>query len=135
MAIVLGALLGLERGFRGRPAGLRTHALVSLGAALYTVVSISFIDSDPSRVAAGIVTGIGFLGAGAIFRAEDKVRGLTTAATLWVTAAIGLAVGLGYFSMAIIVTLFILLVLTYGSFFEQKATKVITRNKEKIIMQ
>ena len=97
LAGVLGGLIGLERETHGRPAGLRTHILVSLGSALFTVVSASYNGphSDPSRIASQIVSGIGFLGAGTIIRQGSIVRGLTTAASLWTTAAIGMAVGSG----------------------------------------
>ena len=106
----LGAAVGLEREVSDQPAGFRTHILVSLGAALFTVAGAlgasSFTDGppirfDPTRVAAQVVTGIGFLGAGAIIQQGVNVRGLTTAASLWVTAAIGLACGLGYYSAAL----------------------------------
>ena len=112
LAAALGAVLGLERELRDREAGLRTHLLVSVGSALFTIVSAygfhEFARSgstvDPTRIAAQIVTGIGFLGAGAIIRQGLSVRGLTTAATLWVVAAIGLACGAGYYSAAAITT-------------------------------
>jgi putative Mg2+ transporter-C (MgtC) family protein len=91
----LGAALGLERELNAQPAGFRTHLLVSLGAALFTVAGADVADADPARVAAQVVTGIGFLGAGAILRDGGSVKGLTTAASLWVTAAAGLACGLG----------------------------------------
>lgn len=92
----LGALIGLEREVTGKEAGLRTHALVGLGSALFTVISFAGFDAgDPSRVAAQIVSGIGFLGAGAIFRSGPLVKGLTTAAGLWAAAAIGMASGTG----------------------------------------
>jgi putative Mg2+ transporter-C (MgtC) family protein len=115
-AAVLGGLVGLERELRSRPAGFRTHILVSLGACLFTMagaygVSAFFAGDvppdlrfDPTRVAAQVVTGIGFLGAGAIIRTGSNVQGLTTAAALWVTAAIGLAVGLGFWGGAVAVT-------------------------------
>ncbi|MEN6370621.1 MAG: MgtC/SapB family protein [Armatimonadota bacterium] len=97
LAVVLGGLIGLEREAHGRPAGLRTHILVSLGAALFTIISQSYTGarSDPSRIASQIVSGIGFLGAGTIIRQGSIIRGLTTAASLWTTAAIGMAVGAG----------------------------------------
>jgi putative Mg2+ transporter-C (MgtC) family protein len=107
LAGVLGGLIGLERELREREAGLRTHLLVSVGAALFTIAGAYGFDSvrvDPTRVAAQIVTGIGFLGAGAIIRQGFSVRGLTTAATLWVVAAVGLASGAGYYSGAAITT-------------------------------
>jgi putative Mg2+ transporter-C (MgtC) family protein len=122
-AAVLGALIGLEREVRDQPAGFRTHLLVALGSCLFTLISAygfaGFLDEeqvtfDPTRIAAQIVTGIGFLGAGAILRSGMSVRGLTTAASLWVVAAIGLAVGAGAYVLAsatTAVTLLALLVL------------------------
>ncbi len=97
LAVGLGALIGIERETHGRPAGLRTHILVSLGAALFTILSAQFggTDADKSRIASQIVSGIGFLGAGTIIRQGSVVRGLTTAASLWTTAAIGMAAGAG----------------------------------------
>jgi putative Mg2+ transporter-C (MgtC) family protein len=101
VALGLGALIGFERELKRRPAGLRTHMLVSLGATIFTIVSLSF-NLDPARVAAGIVAGIGFLGAGSIIAAGGHVKGITSAATLWVVAGIGLCVGIGYYAIAII---------------------------------
>jgi putative Mg2+ transporter-C (MgtC) family protein len=114
LAGVLGGAIGLERELREREAGLRTHLLVSVGAALFTIAGAYGFDSvrtDPTRVAAQIVTGIGFLGAGAIIRQGFSVRGLTTAATLWVVAAVGLACGAGYYSAAGITTAVVLVAL------------------------
>jgi putative Mg2+ transporter-C (MgtC) family protein len=122
LAAVLGGLIGMERELREREAGLRTHLLVSVGSALFTIVSAygfhAFLESgadvvqaDPTRIAAQIVTGIGFLGAGAIIRQGFSVRGLTTAATLWVVAAVGLAAGAGYYSAAVITTALVLVAL------------------------
>ena len=119
LAAAFGAAIGLEREIREREAGLRTHLLVSLGSALFTIVSAygfhaflasgqTVVRADPSRIAAQIVTGIGFLGAGAIIRQGLSVRGLTTAATLWVVAAIGLATGAGYYSAAIVTTVLVI---------------------------
>lgn len=110
LAVALGALIGFERELKRRPAGLRTHMLVSLGAAIFAIISISF-DIEPSRVAAGIVTGIGFLGAGSIIAHKGHIRGITSAATLWVVAAIGLSIGVGQFMIAIIGALFVFAVL------------------------
>lgn len=116
LASLLGGLIGLERELHGRPAGFRTHLLVSLGAALFMGVSLHFYQAygemsantavriDPGRVAAQIVVGIGFLGAGAIVRERGSVRGLTTAACLWVAAAVGTACGAGMFMVATVVT-------------------------------
>ena len=122
LAAVLGGVLGLERELREREAGLRTHLLVAVGSALFTIVSAygfhaflasgaSVVRADPTRIAAQIVTGIGFLGAGAIIRQGLSIRGLTTAATLWVVAAIGLAAGAGYYSAAVITTVVALVAL------------------------
>src|SRR3989454_7582105 len=122
LAALLGGLIGFEREMREREAGLHTHLLVSLGSALFTIVGAygfhAFLDSgasvvraDPTRIAAQIVTGIGFLGAGAIIRQGLSVRGLTTAATLWVVAAVGLAAGAGYYSAAVITTGLVLVAL------------------------
>jgi putative Mg2+ transporter-C (MgtC) family protein len=120
IAAALGGAVGLERELRDREAGFRTHMLVSVGSALFTIVSAyafrdflvdgsAVVRADPTRIAAQIVTGIGFLGAGAIIRQGLSVRGLTTAATLWVVAAIGMAVGAGYYSGAVITTFVVLL--------------------------
>ena len=116
VAVVLGALVGYERERRGNPAGVRTHGMVCLGAALFTVVSIYGFGatSDPTRVAAMVVSGIGFLGAGAILHQRESVHGLTTAASLWVTAAIGLAVGVGMFAMSLVTTILVFLLLHFG---------------------
>jgi len=116
LAAFLGAVIGLEREIHGRPAGFRTHLLVSLGSCLFVITSLRFytvfgnfsgsvpVGVDPGRVAAQVVTGIGFLGAGAIIREKFSVRGLTTAACLWVASAIGLACGVGLFGISMLVT-------------------------------
>jgi putative Mg2+ transporter-C (MgtC) family protein len=119
IAAALGGAVGLERELRDREAGFRTHMLVSVGSALFTIVSAyafrdflvsgtAVVRADPTRIAAQIVTGIGFLGAGAIIRQGLSIRGLTTAATLWVVAAIGMAVGAGYYGGAVITTAVVL---------------------------
>ena len=108
LAGILGGLVGYEREVHEHPAGLRTHILVCLGSALITLVSLSFSTtrSDPARIAAQVVSGIGFLGAGTILRQGSIVRGLTTAASLWAVAGIGMAVAIGgvYYSVAVIAT-------------------------------
>ena len=116
LAAFLGGMIGLEREIHGRPAGFRTHLLVSLGSCLFVVTSIQFyllygnfsgsqpVGIDPGRIAAQVVTGIGFLGAGAIIRERFSIRGLTTAACLWIAAAIGLACGVGLFGISLLVT-------------------------------
>lgn len=95
LACVLGGMVGLERDLHGRNAGIRTNMLVCVGAALFTIVSISVPGADPSRIAAQIVCGIGFLGAGAILKDGFNIRGLTTAAYMWFIAAVGISCGLG----------------------------------------
>jgi putative Mg2+ transporter-C (MgtC) family protein len=110
VAAGLSGLIGLEREWRDRNAGLRTHMLVGLGAALFTMAGAE-LGTDPSRVAAQIVTGIGFLGAGAIFRSGETVKGLTTAAGLWTVAGIGLAAGSGLIALAVTATVIALLIL------------------------
>jgi putative Mg2+ transporter-C (MgtC) family protein len=110
VAVALGAIVGIERETAHRPAGLRTHMLVSLGSCLFTIISDAF-SSQPAQVAGGIVAGIGFIGAGTIWAERDKVKGITTAASLWATAAIGLATGLGDFILAATVTLLVFLIL------------------------
>jgi putative Mg2+ transporter-C (MgtC) family protein len=107
LAAILGAAVGLEREIHGHPAGMRTHLLVSLGSAGFTVLSIAGFPAagaDPARVAAQIVTGIGFLGAGAILKQGATIHGLTTAASLWVVAAVGMAAGAGAWVTALTIT-------------------------------
>jgi len=116
LAVALGAGIGYQRERAGKAAGVRTHILVSSGAALFTLVSIYGFSGavvDISRVAAGVVVGIGFIGAGVILRGqrEEEVAGLTTAATIWITAAIGLAAGAGMYLVSVIVTAIIIGVL------------------------
>jgi putative Mg2+ transporter-C (MgtC) family protein len=115
LAAALGAGIGYQRERANKPAGLRTHILISLGSALFTVVSIFGFSGavDPSRVAAAVVTGMGFIGAGVIFRGMrgDNVMGLTTAASVWITAAIGLAAGVGMYLIAFIIAVVTVLVL------------------------
>ena len=118
LASVLGAIVGIEREITFKPAGLRTHMLVCLGSCLFTVISVGF-DFDPARIASGIVAGIGFIGAGAIWAEKDKIRGITTASSLWVTAAIGLAVGVGDYPLALIVTGLVFLILSSKIIFKK----------------
>ena len=131
LSALLGGLLGFERDVHGRGAGLRTHLLVSMGACVFMVLS-THVESfgvaigapgfsrvtDPARIAAQVVTGIGFLGAGVIIKEGLSIRGLTTAACLWVAAAIGMASGVGFFSIAVATTVVALLSLTFLRYFE-----------------
>jgi putative Mg2+ transporter-C (MgtC) family protein len=113
LAAGLGAAIGVEREYRRKPAGLRTNILIGLGAALFTIVSIQIggTGATPDRIAAQVVTGVGFLGGGAILRSGHNVQGMTTAATIWVNAAIGIAAGTGQFAMAAEATAITLVVL------------------------
>ncbi len=114
LAAALGAIIGYQRERAKKPAGLRTHTLICTGAALFTIASVyGFgIGADPARIAAGIVAGIGFIGAGAIFvRQGGIVEGLTTAATIWAVAAIGLAAGAGLYIIATLTTAVVLIIL------------------------
>ncbi len=135
LAIILSGLVGVERETRGRAAGLKTHVLVCVGSCLIMMTSMymfdlykNLTDVDPSRIAAGVVTGIGFLGAGTIIRFGASIKGLTTAATIWVMAGIGLAVGCGFYNAAVIATVLIL-----GSLFFLKVleTKLETTKKRR----
>lgn len=111
IAFLLGALIGWERERHGISAGVRTYGAISLGACVFGVLSISMVGADPSRIAAQVVTGVGFLGGGVIFRQGDYVSGLTTAATLWATAAIGLAVSFGLYLTSILTSVLMYLLL------------------------
>ncbi len=111
VAFLLGALIGWERESHGMSAGIRTYGAIALGACVFGILSLSVKNADPSRIAAQIVTGVGFLGGGLIFRQENYISGLTTAATLWATAAVGLAVSFGFYVVSILTALFIFLLL------------------------
>jgi len=125
LAVTLGSLIGMERELRGRLAGVKTHALVCLGAGLFTVLStigfgefVSGTGLDPSRVASQIVVGIGFLGAGLIVFQQSQIQGLTTAAGIWTTAAIGMAIGVKFYFVALFTTFLVLLVYAVLYYFE-----------------
>ena len=125
LAFAAGAIIGFERSSRRQVAGLRTHILISVGAAGLMLLSIwlpqyFFNGSDPGRIAAQVVTGMGFLGAGAIIKLGNNIRGLTTAASLWITAAIGLAIGAGMYIAALVVECFTLITLIFLHFVERK---------------
>jgi len=112
LAAVLGAVIGAQREWKEKPAGIRTLSLICVGSALFSIIStMSFPGGDPSRIAAGVVTGIGFLGAGAILHRHGGVEGLTTAATIWVSAGVGLAAGAGLYIIAATVTVIALILL------------------------
>ncbi len=128
VSIILGGIIGLEREIKESAAGLRTNTLVSLGATLFTLVSLNLQGpgADITRIAAQVVVGIGFIGGGVIFKEKNKVLGLATAATLWVVAAIGLLVGVGDYFTAIITTIFVLAVLIFGTYIEKALLKKTT---------
>jgi len=120
LALLAGGLIGAEREFRDKSAGFRTMILICVGAALFTVLSARLApDSDPSRIAANIVTGIGFLGAGVILEERGRVTGLTTAATIWLSAALGMAAGMGQFVLLAITTTLAMIVLLVFYHFER----------------
>ncbi|MDZ7838459.1 MAG: MgtC/SapB family protein [Actinomycetota bacterium] len=124
LAIVFGGIIGFQRERADRPAGLRTHSLVCLGSTVFTLISyfgfLSFTNIDHSRIAAGIITGIGFIGAGAIFRRGPLVKGVTTAASIWIVAAVGMALGAKLYYLALMVTIFGYIILTLIKYFEDR---------------
>lgn len=120
LALVTAAAVGLERELAAQPAGLRTHVLLGLGAALFTIAGIQFLEGDPTRVASQVASGVGFLGAGAILQERFRIRGLTTAASLWVTAALGVAAGVGAYVAVAAVTAVSLAVLTLLKWVERE---------------
>jgi putative Mg2+ transporter-C (MgtC) family protein len=111
IAVVIGGIIGFERELHSKAAGLRTITLITVGATIFTILSSKFTDSATSRVASNIVTGVGFLGAGAILFAEGKIKGLTTASTVWVAAALGMAIGLGQYILGLATALLVIIVL------------------------
>lgn len=125
LAAIIGGFIGIEREVSNRPAGLRTHILVTVGSALITLVSAEAFSGigDPSRIAAQIVTGIGFLGAGTIIKTGNNIKGLTTAASLWISAGIGMAIGSGYYLGAIVTAGIVFLTLVNAGGFEKKLVK------------
>lgn len=121
LAALVGAAVGLEREYHDKTAGLRTMVLVATGSALFTILSVVIGgETDPSRVAAALVSGIGFLGAGAIIKAGMNIRGLTTAATIWLVASLGMGMGSGQYALTFAVTIFVLIVLWTLPFLERR---------------
>ncbi len=131
LSAIVGGLIGIEREVNNRPAGLRTHVLVTLGSTLIMLVSIDglyrvgdgVVSSDPYRLASQVVSGIGFLGAGTIMRTGNSIKGLTTAASLWVSAGIGLAIGTGYYLGGIVTASIVLITLMSLGLFEKKVLR------------
>lgn len=121
LSILFGGLIGLERQYHHKAAGFRTMIMISIGSCLFTILSAELVGTDhANRIAANIVTGIGFLGAGVIFRSANRVNGITTAAAIWTVAAGGMAVGAGYYALAGITALFIITVLAILPYAEKK---------------
>ncbi len=139
VALVLGAILGIERSVSKKNAGLRTYALVSLGSCLFVLTSlyaindIGVLTSDPLRLVAGVVTGIGFLGAGLIFRVEERLSGLTTAAGLWMSCGIGIATGFGYYLLAGLASVLTLITFTALWFVEKRVVSASESKKDQVI--
>ncbi|MDY0905330.1 MgtC/SapB family protein [Pedobacter sp. CFBP9032] len=133
LATLLCGLIGAEREYRSKSAGLKTMMMIGLGAALFTILSIKIGPTSQDRIASNIVTGIGFLGAGVIFKEENRVKGLTTACIIWIVAAIGMAVGSGYYEQAIGVTGVVLLALIVFPFIEEMGDRRFTKRIYRIV--
>jgi putative Mg2+ transporter-C (MgtC) family protein len=133
LTILLCGLIGAEREFRGKQAGLKTIIMMGLGATLFTILSIKIGAGSQDRIASNIVTGIGFLGAGVIFKDDNQVKGLTTASVIWIVAAIGMAVGSGYYIQAVVVTVVVLIALLVFPYLEDMVEKRITTRTYRIV--
>jgi len=129
LAVTLGGCVGVERQYFGKPAGVRTYSLVSLGSALFTIMALEFFSKmpniDPSRIAAQVVVGIGFIGAGMIIIHRRHIEGLTTAAALWTAAAVGMAIGIGWYWEAILTTFLVFIILNVFGRFDIKKKKTL----------
>ena len=140
ISFLMGSLIGLEREINNQPAGLRTHILISIGATLVMLISL-FVSTnnggtgDPGRIAAQVVSGIGFLGAGAILKFGADIKGLTTAASIWATAAVGMAVGAGMYSISIIAVIVIFFALTVMNLFEKSFFRERTMRKIEVVVK
>ena len=122
ISIIIGGVIGIERELEHKPAGLRTIILVCLGSTIFMLIGLE-LGTETGRIAAGVVTGVGFLGAGAIIRARGEVYGLTTAATIWLASGLGLAIGVGNYLLAIIASVFVLVVLRILGIVERNLTR------------
>jgi putative Mg2+ transporter-C (MgtC) family protein len=133
LSAILGGIIGLEREISHKGAGLRTNILIAIGSTLLTILSFKFAilgkNVDPSRIAAQIVTGIGFLGAGAIIQARFSIHGLTTAASIWTVSAIGISVGSGYYLISFLITIFVVIILTFFKYI----SKIIEKQKNMFV--
>lgn len=133
LAILLCGLIGIEREFRSKQAGLKTMIMIGLGATLFTILSVKLGLGSADRIASNIVTGIGFLGAGVIFKEENQVKGLTTACVIWIVAAIGMAIGSGYYAQATGVTAIVLVSLLVFPFVENFVERRFTKRVYRIV--
>ena len=124
IAVVIGGIIGMEREMHSKAAGLRTITLITVGATMFTILSGKFGDPATSRVAANIITGIGFLGAGVILFAEGKLKGLTTASSIWVAASLGMAVGIGEYVLALATTMIVIIVLAFFARLDQMVDRI-----------
>ncbi|GIW66217.1 MAG: hypothetical protein KatS3mg095_0115 [Candidatus Parcubacteria bacterium] len=118
----IGAIIGAERSFFHKQAGLRTFSLTCLGATLFSIISLNFNPDSTARILSNIIVGIGFLGGGLIFFYQEKLQGVTTAAALWVTAGIGMAIGQGYYLEIFVTTILVLFILSFLPYIERKIT-------------
>jgi putative Mg2+ transporter-C (MgtC) family protein len=127
LSVVVGAIIGAEREYRNKSAGFRTVMLITLGSTIFTILSREIAPDNPDRIAANIVTGLGFLGAGTLFREDNKMTGLTTAASIWATAALGMGIGSGHYTLALggtVLIMIILFVFTYVEPYIDKKNRV-----------
>ena len=137
ISMVLGAIIGFERELTHKPAGFRTHIFISMGACLFTIASLYFIPQnfdaniDSTRIAAGIVTGTAFIGAGSIIATRGDIKGITTASSIWITGAIGLLLGLGSYLLPIVTTILTFIVLRFGKIADKKFKNIDSNNKLK----
>ena len=151
VSMLAGGLIGLERAYTGRPAGLRTHTLVCMASSLLMLLTvyqwdllanapIDTIRVDPTRMAQGVMTGIGFLGAGVIMKEKFTIRGLTTAASIWMTASIGIILGVGFYSAGLLATVFTLIILSFFGWLEKRIpsrvySRLVVRFKTRTVME
>jgi len=133
LAILLCGMIGTEREFRSKQAGLKTMIMMGLGSTLFTILSIKIGLGSDDRIASNIVTGIGFLGAGVIFKDDNQVKGLTTASVIWIVAAIGMAIGAGYYVQAVAVTIIVLISLLIFPYVEEVVERRFTKREYRIV--
>lgn len=129
LSIAIGAIIGIEREYKSKSAGLRTMILVCAGSCIFTILSIKIGIGSADRIAANILTGIGFLGAGVIFKENNRVNGITTATTIWIVSALGMAIGSGYIALAFISTFLVIIILT-GLIFVQNYIEKLNQVKD-----